>query len=62
MEETSELISLLNDLPQDFHLEEFLLENTTNKNSYWIYSRKDTEAFLMNVQLKEMMASLITLE
>lgn len=62
MEETSELISLLNDLPQDFHPEEFLLENTTNKNSYWIYSRKDTEAFLMNVQLKEMMASLITLE
>lgn len=31
MEETSELTSLLNHLPQDFHLEEFLLENSTNK-------------------------------
>lgn len=59
MEETSELTSLLNHLPQGFHLEEFLLENTTNKNSYWGYSKKDTEPFLINVQLKEMTESLI---
>lgn len=62
MEETSELTSLLNHLPQDFHLEEFLLENTTNKYLHWIYSRKDTEPFLMNAQLKEMMESLVTFE